>query len=276
LDSKDFGVPNVDRWPVRIRRPNERRSLSRSATRALDVLELFGQMRRPLRAIEIAKVLELHPSTANQLLKTMVESAHLTFNAGMKTYLPSPRLASFAAWMVESYGTDKNLRDLLRHAQGAIGEIVTLSTPNDIYMQILDRVGSVGLPATGDTERGMRISMFGTVIGAAYLSTLKRPDLTRLIERARIPPPDLSQISAELAEIRRRGLAEGPIMNGSVWCLAAALPPGGFPAPLVLGVAGPAERILPKSDQIRALLLDAAKRYGASVGAVAETAESAE
>ena len=99
---------------VQVRRPGERRSLSRSATRALDVLELFGEMRRPLRAIEMSKALGLHPSSINQLLKTMVESAHLTFDAHLKTYLPSPRLAQFSAWMLASCGGDEQFRDLLR------------------------------------------------------------------------------------------------------------------------------------------------------------------
>ena len=83
---------------VRVKRPSERRSLSRSATRALDVLEFFGEARRPLRAVEISRVLGMHPSTTNQLLKTMVDSAHLVFDAHSKTYLPSPRLARFSTW----------------------------------------------------------------------------------------------------------------------------------------------------------------------------------
>ena len=57
-------------WPMRVMRAGDRRSLSRSATRALDVLEYFGQVRRPLRAVEIARQFSLHPSTVNQLLKT--------------------------------------------------------------------------------------------------------------------------------------------------------------------------------------------------------------
>lgn len=44
---------------MRVKRPSERRSLSRSATRALDVLEYFGEARRPLRAVEISKALGL-------------------------------------------------------------------------------------------------------------------------------------------------------------------------------------------------------------------------
>ena len=74
-------------WPVRTRRPGERRSLSRSATRALDVLELFGQVRRPLRAVEVSRALDMHPSSTNQLLKTMVEAGHLIFDARAKAYL---------------------------------------------------------------------------------------------------------------------------------------------------------------------------------------------
>ena len=107
LDARDIvdtgRPPRASRVPLWMqpRRPGDRRSLSRSATRALDVLELFGQERRSLRAIEIAKALGLHPSTANQLLKTMVDSAHLTFDAVAKSYLPSPRLGRFGGWMTE-------------------------------------------------------------------------------------------------------------------------------------------------------------------------------
>ncbi len=57
--TKDMGRP------VNVRRPGDRRSLSRSATRALDVLELFGETRRPLRAVEMSKALGMHPSSMN-------------------------------------------------------------------------------------------------------------------------------------------------------------------------------------------------------------------
>ena len=70
------------------------------------MLEYFGEARRPLRAVEIAKALELHASTTDQLLKTMVDSAHLVFDARSKTYAPSHRLAGFGAWVVESYGAE--------------------------------------------------------------------------------------------------------------------------------------------------------------------------
>ena len=144
-------------------RTRNRRSLSRSATRALDVLEYFGQARRPLRAIEIARTLDLHPSTVNQLLKTMVESAHLTFDAGPKTYLPSPRLTRFSTWMVDVYGSDERLSGMIAQVQASSNEIVTLTTPNDGFMQVIDLAG-VDFAAEG-AERGLRVPMFSSVVG---------------------------------------------------------------------------------------------------------------
>jgi DNA-binding IclR family transcriptional regulator len=270
MTDNDDSPTSRERWPIRVRRPNERRSASRSATRALDVLELFGHSRRPLRAIEITRALELPASTTNQLLKTMVESAHLTFDAATKAYFPSLRLITFGGLMIESYGADSHLRELVRELHAALGEIVTLSTPNDIFMQILDRAGSRSDPAEAEAERGLRVSMFGTAIGAAHLSTLARPEIMRLIERARLKPAEIPETLQEIAEVRRRGMAEGPVMNGAVWSLATPLDPGGYPAPLVLGVAGPPDRIKAKLDQVRAAMMDAAQRQKARAAGSAE------
>jgi DNA-binding IclR family transcriptional regulator len=246
-------------WPVRVKRPSERRSVSRSAIRALDVLEYFGQARRPLRAIEISHALELHPSTANQLLKTMVDSGHLVFDARGKTYLPSHRLASFSAWMVESYGGDERLRGLVRQVQAATGEIVTLTAPNDLFMQVLDQagLGPSGLP----TERGLRVSVFGSAVGAAYLSALGDGEIARLAKRARLPAAEVEETLATVARIRRDGFADGPSIDGAVWSLAAPLTGEGFLAPLVLGLAGPVERVRPKLEHLRQAMRAAMARW---------------
>jgi len=244
---------------VKVRRPGERRSLSRSATRALDVLELFGEARRPLRAIEMSKALGLHPSSMNQLLKTMVESAHLTFEAHLKTYLPSPRLAQFSGWMLASYGGDERFRRLLRKLNAASSEVVTLTTPNDLYMQVLDVVGAE-LTAEA-TERGLRVSIFGSTTGAAYLSTLPRTEIDRLITRARISEEGASAIIAQAAAVRKAGVAHGPSGGGRYWSVALPLPTASSPAPLILGLAGPAERIKQSLPRLQHLMRDMVEHW---------------
>ena len=246
-------------WSVRMRLAGERRSVSRSATRALDVLEYFGQMRRPLRAVEIAKALDLHPSTANQLLKTMLESAHLSFDAATKAYLPSPRLASFSAWMISTYGGDERLRGLVREVQAATGELVTLTTPNDLFMQIVDFAG-----LTQDDEvtaRGFRISIFGSAIGAAFLATLKDSEVARLADRARIPAAELPRIMSDLQEVRRIGSADGEALGGGVWSVAVALPRDIFPAPLVLGLSGPIPAVRERLPELRHIFAESIARW---------------
>lgn len=241
---------------MRVVRSGDRRSLSRSATRALDVLEYFGQVRRPLRAVEIARRFSWHPSTVNQLLKTMVESAHLTFEAGTKTYLPSPRLARFSSWMIATYGNDERLRRLLAEIHAVSNEIVTLTTPNDLFMQVIDLAGAGTDFDPGDTsaERGLRVSMFGSVIGDAYLSTLPHLEVRRLADRARIPVKEHDIVLQSLALVRSVGFAEGPSGENAVWSIAVPLPPGAFNVPLVIGLAGPAARVKPNQPQLVAAL----------------------
>ena len=251
----DANVVQSKTWPVRVRRPGERRSMSRSATRALDILDYFGQARRPLRAVEIARALELHPSTTNQLLKTMVEAAHLVFDARTKTYLPSHRLAHFGAWVVESYGADERLRALLREVQAATGHVVTLSTPNDLFMQLLDLVGAT--PTATPPQRGLRISVFGSAIGTAYISSLSDEEIVHLAKRARLPDAEIAEALAGAEEVRREGLAEGPSVDGSVWSIAAPLPASASPVHLVLGLSGPREAVFTDRPRIGEIMRSA-------------------
>lgn len=247
------------RTEYRVKRPGDRRSMSRSATRALDVLEQFGQLKRPLRAVEISKLLGLQPSTTDQLLKTMVDSAHLVFDAATKSYLPSPRLVEFGLWLAGGYGGDARLRGLLRDIELEPGEVATLSAPNDLFMQILDM--AAGGPYAPRPERGLRAAMFGSAIGAAYLSTLPDAEIARLAERNRIPDQEVPQLLKEAARARAAGFADGPSPDEATWSLAMPLPTQGFGAPLVLGIAGRPERIRENCDAVHAGIQAAITRW---------------
>ncbi|HEY3695206.1 IclR family transcriptional regulator [Phenylobacterium sp.] len=237
----------------RVRRPGDRRSLSRSATRALDVLELFGSVRRPLRAVDIAQALGLHASTTDQLLKTMVDSAHLVFEAGSKRYAPSPRLVRFGMWLTEGFFGDDRIRRVLEAVHDGSDEVVTLSTRNDLFMQILDTVEPRGDCLTA--ERGLRAPLFGTAIGGACLAGLSDAEIGGLIERARIPAAEAPTLLAGVQRIRETGYAFGGIsVDDANRSIAMALPTPPAGVRLVLGLAGPAKRIQPNRVQLAALM----------------------
>ena len=241
------------RFPPRIKRPSERRSRSRSAIRALDMLEFFGDARRPLRAFEVARMLDMQPSTADQLLKTMVDSGHLVFDAHHKTYYPSPRLIGFSIWLLEAFGPDDRLRGLIHDVQARSGMTVTLTTPNDLFMQVIDIAFPIGSPS----ERGLRISLFGSVVGSAYLATLDPDTLTRLAKRARVAPSDLPSLRETAESVRLAGYAEGPTPDGFIWSIAMHLPSPNVHLPLVLGLAGPLDEVVPRRAALQQLMAEA-------------------
>jgi len=106
-------------------------------------------------------------------------------------------------------------------------------------------------------ERGLRVSLFGSAIGAAYLSTQSDAEVRRLSDRARISVAEHEALNRRLAGVRVDGFAEGPSAGGGIWSIAAPLPAGSFNVPLVLGLAGPATRV---QSNLRAL--SAALRTG--------------
>lgn len=235
---------------VRVRRPGERKSLARSATRALDILEYFGEVRRPVRAVEIARFFDMRASSTDQLLKTMVDSAHLVFDGKSKTYLPSPRLAGFTGWMTEMFGTDQRLRRLLDDVEERTHAFVTLSTPHDLFMQVLD----VAMPPDLAAERGTRIAVFGSSVGSAYLSTLNDQEVARLAKRARVSKALLPMVMEQVEQVRRDGFADGPITPSGMWATAMPLPASSHTLPLVLGVAGAADLVRNRVEAFTAIM----------------------
>lgn len=229
------------RAPSRIKRPCDRRSASRTAVRALDVLEMFGDQRLPLRAVEIGKALGMQPSTTGQLLKTMVESAHLVFDARAKTYFPSPRFASFGSLILENYGMLEGPQQLVQDVRSDTGGVVSLATPCGLFMQVIELQGRLDRADSG--ERGLSIPLFGSVMGSAYLATLPDDEVKRLGSRAQIPPANIFTAIKSFAAIRLEGYADGPTLDNKTWSVAVALPAGASPIPLVLGCSREAEDI---------------------------------
>jgi DNA-binding IclR family transcriptional regulator len=209
-------------------------------------MELFGATRRPMRAVEIGKVLETNPSTTNQLLKTMVGSGHLVFDARTKAYVPSPRLAEFSSWVVDTYGAGGRLRDLICKVRDLTGMVITVTTPNDLFMQIID----AAIPHADTAERGLRVSLFGSAIGSAYLSMLDQDAVARIADRARIPAGELHGILDGVTKIRDDGFADGPSADGQIWSIAMPLPLDGLHFPTVLGLAGPTDQVRERFEEL--------------------------
>jgi DNA-binding IclR family transcriptional regulator len=244
-------APSTGQSPrVRLKRPSDRRSLSRSAPRALDVLECFGSERRPLRAIELARTLGLQGSTTNQLLKTMVDSGHLVFDARAKKYFPSFRLIGFSNLISDAFGGTDRLRVMAKELRVRTGLAVSLTTPNGLFMQILH----IEMPDEQKTERGLRIGLFGSAIGSVYLSSLRDEDIARLAAEAGVARAELAEVLRTAHEVREDGYADGSGPDDTFWTLAMVLPQDAAPMPLVIAVAGERRVVQSRAEDVLATM----------------------
>lgn len=237
--------------------PGGRRNLAKSATRALDVLEYFSAMKRPLRASEIGHAFGWHSSSTDQLLKTMADSGYLIFEASRKLYRPSPRLVRFGAWLTADYYGGERLHRLLTLVHGRSGELVTLAVRQDEKMQVVDVLQPVSTQIR--MAKGLAVPLIGSALGAAYLAAQSDHEIGQIVawvdRHRRTGGPRIEAVMEEVRQVRARGYAAGGILDGGdSWPIAMALPPCDAGVGLVLGFAGPVERIRPHELELAALL----------------------
>lgn len=243
-------VSGVRHTTAEIRHPGERRNISKSAVRALDVLEHFAAVRRPLRATDIANALDLHPSSADQLLKSMVDAAYLLIDPEGKLYRPSPRLLSFANWLEEGFFGGDRLNGIVKQLGVRTGQIVTLAAPQMGSLQLVDVAAPPAL--AGLVRKGSRVSLTRSAIGAAFLAAHDKRDAERWIARApemrHTTSDDRRELLASVATARDQGYACG--ISDRLFSIALPLPRPATGIQLVLGLAGPPDHVEPQIAEL--------------------------
>ena len=173
--SHDVWTPNetVNLSPfARVRERGEIGNVAKSAIRALDIVELLARAGKPLRAIEIAGALGLSPSSAHQLLKSMMDSAWLIFDPLTKRYHPSLRFANAGGALADRFFGSAGFGGLVAAVNGTLDKTLTVNASQGSFMQILDVFEPDPAPH-GVSERrqesiGLRVPIFGSCTGAAW------------------------------------------------------------------------------------------------------------
>jgi len=246
-DSRNSGIRHTS---GEIRHPGERRNISKSAVRALDVLEHFASVRRPLRATDIANALDLHPSSADQLLKSMVDSAYLLIDPEGKVYRPSPRLMPFGNWLAENYFGGDALSGLIATMAARTRQIVTIAAPQGGWLQLVDVATPPAL--VGLVRKGSRVSITNSTLGAAFLAAHDDREIDRWIDRSpdarHLTPSARAGLKASVDAARENGFACG--LSDRLFSIAVTLPRPAAGIQLVLGLAGRPEHVEPRAAEL--------------------------
>ncbi len=229
----------------------------KSAGRSLEVLELFRDVKKPLRLTDIAEALSLPQSSTSMLIRSLIKMGYLIRKD--RSYAPSMRITLLGSWLNDALFSQGNLMTLIGEISRLTGDTVILGTRNGLYVEVLALVQG-RVDTIHHTRPGEARPLTRALMGHMILSTMTRPEVEALVLRinAEQKRPErrvkYGAIAPVLDRIREDGYgyADGTIPNAAN--LAVLLPPGPFGDQMVVGNAGPISRINPRRDEILGLL----------------------
>jgi DNA-binding IclR family transcriptional regulator len=220
--------------------------------RAMTVLGLFTPERPALSLVEVAKALDLYPSTAHRLLNTLEDGGMLRREDASGLYRLGVRLLELSDHVM----ADFDVRNIAaRHLRGLVhefGEAVSLSCFDHGYVVYLDSV--LGTHAFSLVNRvGARQPAHRVASGRAMLAHLPE-EAERMIDTGLepgspvTPMADPGRLRRELAAVAKRGYAldRGTAVEGFNAVAAAILDFSGTPV-AAIAVLAPSGRIPPRS-----------------------------
>lgn len=228
--------------------------LTLSLSRLSALLDLYARERRPLSSAEIGAALAAPRSSVAALLKALVELGWLGHDRRASTYMPTARFATLGQWVLEEALLSPALLEAVQALQAETGETVSLSVPNDLALEVVHVTG----PDTGIRlviDVGRRLTIWGTALGTAYLTTVADPTIRSMYrrseERGEPPAVPLRNVLSAVRQAREAGVAyvESAVIPDVAAC-SAALPEGAARRPLIVSVGGPVQRVAEKRDLI--------------------------
>jgi DNA-binding IclR family transcriptional regulator len=244
----------------------------KSASRAIEVLELFSRMRRPQALSDIAATLGYPLSSTSVLLKTLIRSGYLSFDRKHRHYFPTPKVASLGDWIADAlFGTGQVL-NAMRDVHAATGETTSINTANDVQLQYLQLMQSIH-PVRFHVDEGTMRPLTQSAVGWLLMSTMTDEKVDAVVRRANIATREfgirvnIGEMIEQIHTIRAQGFgwAENiPLLGGATLCVL--LPVTIQDRPVALGIGGDLERMRQNRDRYLLVLQQAAAAMGPVAG----------
>lgn len=245
------------------------RTKAKSASRTLEVLELFMDERRPLRLNEIYKALNYPQSSATNLLKSMVLMGYLNYNRANMTYLPTMRVTALGSWLPSMINREGGLVSLVDEIQRRTDETVGLVAQNDLYIQyiILKTPGHEFKMAPN--EGTMRL-MVDSSSGLALMSRMRQREIDKIYRYSchyglgGETLPQFEDLMREVRWTRQVGHAYVPKRpTPQLSSIAMPLDENLYGIPLAIGVGGMVDRISRAKQDILDVMSEAISAFKA-------------
>ena len=244
-----------------------RRAVVKSAARALEVLEMFNEQRRPLKLHEIYEHLEYPQSSATHLMKSMVMLGYVNYNPVSRTYVPTGKVKGLGSWMSSSMYGQARYHRLVETLQQRTDETVALSTQNDLFIQyflIREPKHEFKLPPS----EGNMLLLTQSTSGMAILSKMSDRQIDKLCRHINYYEAEdgnrveISQVMRELRWIRQVGYCyDEKRPDPRVLSVAFPLEETLHGIPLSIGVGGLTDRISRNISDIVATIRETIEEF---------------
>lgn len=181
----------------------------KTVEKAMSVIDLVAEARRPLTATEVSEISGMPISTAFKFLSTAVSLGYLYYTESDKTYSLGVKFIHYAAIATETRSIIGTAYPLMRELADKCRETVHLGVPQGYYGVFFEKVSSpqvigvqtrIGSSAPfhkGATQKAMM----------AWLSDEKFEDFCQNFVLPKDGPAAVERARADRAEIRRTGYA---------------------------------------------------------------------
>jgi IclR family pca regulon transcriptional regulator len=185
---------------------------NQTVQKALGILEVFGSEKAALNLTEIGAAVGMTKSSAQRCTHTLERLGYLKRDATVKRWVLTPRALGLAHAYLSGHALIEQATTHLIHLNQACGESVSLSEPDGTEMVYIARFPShkrffIHMPV------GRRLPMYCSGAGRAYLSTLPRKDVQRILRRSTLRAytpmtlTDPKQILRQIDAAREAGYA---------------------------------------------------------------------
>jgi DNA-binding IclR family transcriptional regulator len=241
---------------------------AKSAQRAFEILELFGERRTPLSVMDVVRALDYPQSSTSMLLKELHAFGYLNHDSRQRRYSPTARVALLGAQITRGFFFSGDLAKLAYDLQARTGEEVLFGMQNGVHVQYIQTLESPAHAMPLHHRSGTLRPIGRTATGKILLSLKSNAEVGAMVRRInaaeRKPSINLATLMAEIESVRACGYAvcheEATPGASGIGMLMPRIPDH---PPIAIGVAGRTERIRARQASITDELREAVRAFAA-------------
>jgi IclR family acetate operon transcriptional repressor len=265
------------------RRASSRRGLAcggngkiQSLKRASAILDAVAKHPGGIGLSQISAAVGLHPSTAFNLIQTLVSLGFLAQLSDSRRYRIGTRLFTLAAGALDETALIALATPILERLSAETGYASHLAVRSQRDIVVIARTAATGLLQLAGHPGATRPA-HATAIGKMLLAAMLPDELDRWLETLPLPAftpgtiTDAQALRREIEDIRRAGLARDDCeLDRDVRCLAVPVFDFAGRCAAAMGISGPAWSLVPGSvetlaQQLRAAATELSARLGGRV-----------